>query len=105
MVASGVIVSGVSKSSGKAAAMSKSLGSCAGVTFSMPVPKSRSTAVLCSIGISTPDRGMATVRPVRPANRSSSGWHTRHTSPNIVSGRVVATITPSAVPPAHGYRM
>ncbi len=78
---------------------SKSLASWAGVTFTMPVPNSRSTRIGSSmIGISRFMIGRVARRPRSPAVRASSGWIASAVSPSIVSGRVVATIAPPGTP-------
>jgi hypothetical protein len=71
---------------------SKSLGSCAGVILTAPVPKFLSTYSSAIIGISRPERGITTVFPTSSEYLSSSGWTAMATSPKIVSGLVVATI-------------
>ena len=71
--------------------ISKSFGSCAGVTFTAPVPKPGSTCSSATIGISRLVSGSATVVPIRCWYRSSSGWTATAVSPSIVSARVVAT--------------
>ena len=71
--------------------MAKSLGSCAGVTFTQPVPKSASTNSSPIIGISRPTIGSVKVLPIKCLYRSSLGFTATPVSPSIVSGRVVAT--------------
>ena len=79
-------------------AMSKSIGSCAGVTFTAPVPNAGSIAASATIGISRPSNGCRTVLPIRFAYRSSSGCTAIPVSPSIVSTRVVAHVDrPAAV--------
>mmetsp|Transcript_6419 Transcript_6419/g.15540 ORF Transcript_6419/g.15540 Transcript_6419/m.15540 type:complete len:241 (+) Transcript_6419:1367-2089(+) len=71
--------------------MMKSLGSCAGVTFTAPVPKSISTASESwMMGMRRPVIGWTRNFPWNFLYRSSSGWTATAESPNIVSGRVVA---------------
>jgi hypothetical protein len=55
-------------------------------------------------GIGRSIRGRRRVSPTNPANRSSFGFTATAVSPSIVSGRVVATTTPSP-PDQPGYRM
>ena len=69
----------------------KSLGSCAGVIFTQPVPNSGSTMLSSMIGISRSVRGTRTRLPIRPRYCSALGWTAMAVSPMIVSGRVVAT--------------
>ena len=76
----------------------KSLGSCAGVILTAPVPNSRSTKVSATTGISRPSTGSTTVRPTRWRWRSSSGCTATAVSPSSVSGRVVATTIPGPPP-------
>ena len=71
--------------------ISKSLGSCAGVTLTAPVPNVGSTCSSATIGISRPTNGSITVLPTRCAYRSSSGCTATAVSPSMVSTRVVAT--------------
>ena len=73
--------------------ISKSFGSCAGVTFTAPVPKSGSTSGSATIGMRRPVSGNSTSMPTRCAYRGSSGCTATAVSPSIVSGRVVATTT------------
>ena len=79
--------------------ISKSLGSCAGVTFTAPVPNFGSTCSSATTGISRFMIGSSTVRPTRCRYRSSSGCTAIAVSPSMVSTRVVATTTESAPSP------
>ena len=79
--------------------ISKSSGSCAGVTLTAPVPNSGSTCGSATIGIRRPDSGSSTSRPTRWAYRGSSGCTATAVSPSIVSARVVATTTESSPSP------
>ncbi len=72
---------------------SKSLGSCAGVTFTTPVPNSGSAMSSRMMGISRSISGSWTVW--RHAGRGSArrrALMATAVSPSMVSGRVVATI-------------
>ena len=73
-------------------AISKSLGSWAGVTLTAPVPNSVSTAVSATTGMGRFRRGRITFWPTKSAKRSSSGLTATAVSPRRVSGRVVATV-------------
>ncbi len=77
-------------------ATSKSFTSWAGVIFTAPVPNSRSTISSPTTGIGRFISGSRKVVPTCPAYRSSSGLTATAVSPSIVSGRVVATTTPSS---------
>ena len=82
---------------------SKSFGSCAGVTFTAPVPNFMSTRIASPItGNVRSTIGCRTIRPIAAPYRGSSGWTATAVSPSIVSGRVVAT-TISPEPSASGY--
>ena len=74
----------------------KSLGSCAGVTLTQPVPNSGSTNLSETIGIVLPTNGSIIVDPIKSLYLSSSGCTATAVSPSIVSGRVVATTTYSS---------
>ena len=71
--------------------ISKSFGSCAGVTFTAPVPNDGSTWSSATIGMLRFVSGSVTCLPIRCWYRSSSGWTATAVSPSIVSTRVVAT--------------
>ena len=71
--------------------IAKSTGSCAGVTFTAPVPNAGSTCSSATTGIIRLVSGSAIVRPTRCRYRSSSGCTAIAVSPSIVSARVVAT--------------
>ena len=73
--------------------ISKSSGSCAGVTLTAPVPNSGSTCGSATTGIRRPVSGSSISRPTRCAYRGSSGCTATPVSPSIVSTRVVATTT------------
>mmetsp|Transcript_6391 Transcript_6391/g.18101 ORF Transcript_6391/g.18101 Transcript_6391/m.18101 type:complete len:212 (-) Transcript_6391:910-1545(-) len=77
--------------------VAKSLGSCAGVIFTAPVPKLMSTRTASvMMGIFRPFTGCLTCLPCRWAYLGSSGWTATAVSPSMVSIRVVATtISPS----------
>ena len=81
----------------------KSLGSCAGVIFTAPVPKLMSTSSASQMtGILRPLKGCTSIFPCTALYRGSSGCTATAVSPSIVSGRVVATtISPS--PSAYLY--
>ena len=82
--------------------VSKSFGSCAGVTFTAPVPNLGSTRIASAmIGNSRFTNGWRTIFPIFAWWRGSSGWTAMAVSPSIVSGRVVATTT-SPEPSASG---
>ncbi len=84
-------------------ATSKSLKSCAGVTFTAPVPNFGSTSTAsATTGNSRPVSGWRTFLPTTARQRSSSGCTAMAVSPSMVSGRVVAT-TISPDPSASGY--
>ncbi len=76
--------------------ISKSFGSCAGVTLTAPVPKLGSTCESATIGIRRLVSGSATVEPMRCRYRSSSGCTATAVSPSIVSALVVATTIDSS---------
>ena len=84
--------------------ISKSMGSCAGVTFSAPVPNSTSTASSAITGITRFVSGKLISLPIFPLNLSSPGFTATPVSPSIVSGLVVAT-TKKPDPSANGYFM
>ncbi|SKU19352.1 Uncharacterised protein [Mycobacteroides abscessus subsp. abscessus] len=71
--------------------ISKSFGSCAGVTLTAPVPNSGSTWLSATIGMLRSWNGCASSVPIRCRYRSSSGCTAMAVSPSIVSRRVVAT--------------
>ena len=73
-------------------AISKSFGSCAGVTFTKPDPNSGSTCSSATTGILRPVKGSSMLEPINDAYRSSSGCTATPVSPSIVSGRVVETV-------------
>mmetsp|Transcript_17325 Transcript_17325/g.36732 ORF Transcript_17325/g.36732 Transcript_17325/m.36732 type:complete len:226 (+) Transcript_17325:2115-2792(+) len=78
---------------------SKSFGSCAGVTFTAPVPKFMSTRVESRItGMRRSTNGCLRKRPCSCLYRGSSGCTATAVSPSIVSGRVVATTSSSSEP-------
>ena len=81
---------------------SQSLGSWAGVIFTIPVPKPSSTKESAIIGISLSVRGSLSFFPTISLYLSSSGFTATATSPNIVSGLVVATVI-QPEPSAYGY--
>ena len=72
--------------------ISKSFASCAGVTFTNPVPNLGSTASSAMMGMGTSAIGSRAVLPMKPACRLSRGCTATAVSPNSVSGRVVATV-------------
>ena len=80
--------------------ISKSFGSCAGVTLTAPVPNSGSTCSSAMTGIILPVKGNSSSVPTRWAYRWSSGCTATAVSPSIVSTRVVATTMdgPSSAP-------
>ena len=78
--------------------ISKSFGSCAGVTLTAPVPNSGSTWASAMIGISLPVKGNSTSVPTRSRYRWSSGCTAIAVSPSIVSTLVVATTMDAALP-------
>ncbi len=84
--------------------ISKSTGSCAGVTFSAPVPNSTSTASSAITGIRRLVSGKLISLPIFPLNLSSLGLTATAVSPSIVSGLVVAT-TKKPDPSVNGYFM
>ncbi|CAB4590342.1 unannotated protein [freshwater metagenome] len=73
-------------------AISKSLGSCAAVTFTAPVPKSASTNSSAMIGIMRLTSGNKTSLPIMSLYLGSFGFTATAPSPSIVSGRVVAIV-------------
>mmetsp|Transcript_11929 Transcript_11929/g.51181 ORF Transcript_11929/g.51181 Transcript_11929/m.51181 type:complete len:300 (+) Transcript_11929:1732-2631(+) len=91
-------VSTLTKSKSCRLPVSKSLGSCAGVIFTAPVPKDMSTSVASQMtGMRRPLNGCTSILPCACVYRASSGCTATAVSPSIVSGRVVATtILPSA---------
>ncbi len=72
---------------------SKSLGSWAGVIFTKPVPFSGSAWWSPMMGITRSVNGSFTCRPIRWLRSGSDGCTATAVSPNMVSGRVVATVT------------
>ena len=58
-----------------------------------PVPNEASTYSSAMMGMVRPQRGMTTSLPTSEVYLSSDGLTAIATSPSIVSGRVVATIT------------
>ena len=84
--------------------ISKSTGSCAGVTFKAPVPNPISTASSATIGISRLTSGSFISFPMYLLNLSSSGLTATAVSPSIVSGLVVAT-TRNPDSSEKGYRI
>ena len=76
----------------------KSLGSCAGVTFTQPVPNSGSTNLSVIMGISLRPIGKIIYLPTKCLYLSSFGLTATAVSPSIVSGLVVATTTNSLEP-------
>lgn len=70
---------------------SKSLGSCAGVILTQPVPKVGSACSSPIIGINLLTIGSITFLPIKSLYLSSSGFTATAVSPNNVSGLVVAT--------------
>ena len=78
--------------------ISLSLISCAGVTFTAPVPNSMSTYSSANIGISLSAIGSKTFLPITSLYLSSFGLTATPVSPSIVSGRVVATTKYLSVP-------
>ncbi len=83
--------------------VAKSLKSCAGVTFTAPVPNFGSTRMASvTMGIVRSTNGWRTRLPWSAVYRGSSGCTATAVSPSIVSGRVVAT-TISASTPSTGY--
>ena len=80
--------------------IAKSFGSCPGVTFTAPVPNAGSTNASAMMGSSRPMTGSFTRVPTMCRYRSSSGFTATAVSPSIVSGRVVATVTPGPCPTA-----
>ena len=75
--------------------MSKSIWSCAGVTFNAPEPNSISIPSSPIIGIVRLVVGTKHFLPIKWAFLSSLGFTATATSAGIVSGLVVATITDS----------
>ena len=73
--------------------ISKSTGSWAGVTFSAPVPNPRSIASSPTTGMGRSMMGSMAFLPTISLYLSSSGCTATPVSPNMVSGRVVATVT------------
>ena len=73
--------------------IAKSLGSCAGVTLTKPVPKPASTCQSEKMGISRFTMGSMTLAPTSLAFSGSLGETATPVSPSMVSGRVVATVT------------
>ena len=82
---------------------SKSLGSCAGVIFTTPVPNSGSTYSSAINGISLLTSGKITFLPTIFLYLSSSGLTAMAISPNIVSGLEVAITISSPFSSAAGY--
>mmetsp|Transcript_3935 Transcript_3935/g.9912 ORF Transcript_3935/g.9912 Transcript_3935/m.9912 type:complete len:211 (+) Transcript_3935:1809-2441(+) len=79
--------------------VAKSLGSCAGVILTQPVPKAMSTSSASQMmGILRPSTGCTTNFPCRCLYLSSSGWMATPVSPSMVSMRVVATTTSPSSP-------
>ena len=72
--------------------ISKSAASCAGVTFTNPLPNRGSTASSAMIGMGMPVIGSRAVFPTNARWRASFGFTATAVSPSIVSGRVVATV-------------
>jgi len=70
---------------------SKSLGSCAGVIFTTPVPNSGSACSSARIGILLFTIGRITFFPIKCLYLLSFGFTATAVSPNNVSGLVVAT--------------
>ncbi|CAM5661342.1 hypothetical protein SALBM135S_04862 [Streptomyces alboniger] len=79
--------------------ISKSFGSCAGVTLTAPVPNSGSTCSSATTGMVRSVSGSLICLPTRCLYRSSSGWTATAVSPSIVSARVVATTMVSSPSP------
>ena len=79
--------------------ISKSSGSCAGVTLTAPVPNSGSTCGSATTGMRRPDSGSSISRPTRWLYRESSGCTATAVSPSMVSTRVVATTIESSPSP------
>ena len=77
--------------------ISKSFGSCAGVTFTHPVPNSKSTYSSENIGISLFTIGNITVFPIKCLYLLSLGFTAIPVSPSMVSGLVVATTIHSSL--------
>ena len=82
--------------------ISKSSGSCAGVTFRAPVPNSMSTRSSAITGTARSTNGTSTSRPIASRQRSSSGFTATATSARIVAGRAVAIVTPPSGSSANG---
>ena len=82
---------------------SKSLGSCAGVIFTQPVPNSLSTYSSATTGISLPTSGSISFFPTMSLYLSSEGFTATALSPKSVSGLVVAISTNLPSSPAIGY--
>ena len=82
--------------------ISLSFLSCAGVIFNAPVPNVASTYSSAMIGIFLLIIGTITSFPKIFLYLSSSGFTQIATSPKIVSGLVVATVIPPALPSAKG---
>ncbi len=79
--------------------VAKSLKSCAGVTFTAPVPNLGSTRMASVMtGTLRSTKGCTRSLPWRCVYLASSGWTATAVSPSIVSGRVVATTISSSVP-------
>mmetsp|Transcript_107571 Transcript_107571/g.304211 ORF Transcript_107571/g.304211 Transcript_107571/m.304211 type:complete len:201 (-) Transcript_107571:924-1526(-) len=77
----------------------KSLASCAGVIFTHPVPKSRSTIGSATTTILRSGKnGCTRAFPTKALYLSSSGCTATAVSPSIVSSRVVATTRESLEP-------
>ena len=72
--------------------ISKSFASCAGVIFKAPVPKVGSTYSSAITGMCILRIGTKTVLPINSLYLLSHGCTAIAQSPNIVSGRVVATV-------------
>ena len=75
--------------------ISKSTGSCPGVSLRIPVPNRGSISSEATIGSSRPKRGRIAVFPINRACTGSLGLTAMPVSPSIVSGRVVAISTAS----------
>ena len=83
---------------------SKSLKSCAGVTFTAPVPFSGIGVLVGDDGDQAVARAAArTCLPIRSLQRASSGCTATAVSPSIVSGRLVATVMNRPACPSIGY--
>ena len=67
-------------------------------TMAMPVPLSGCASGCVTTGTSTPNTGVRTVEPTRPAKRASSGWATIATQLTSSSGRVVSMSTSPSGP-------